>query len=205
MKGKIILLLFVFLITGTSCAEMTGSEISSGQTIVKTETSAGTVMTTESIKTTAIKTTESAELTERQIVEKVCNAIYGDYCDKSLIDDTIKHLTDNVERLSEKVSGEITSGEDAIEKARAVLIELGLSDWIERTESEFVTINGEKVKYQRKNEPYSVNFYDEYDACYIVPNPPSGVTDNGRNIASPAMPPYVILRKSDGKVLGVFV
>ncbi len=113
-------------------------------------------------------------------------------------------MTDRAEELSERVLGEIISEEDAVEKARSVLIELGLSDWIERTESEFVEIDGEKVRYQRRNEPYSVTFYDEYDACCVVPNAPSGITEDSRGVDTPAMPPYVIMRKSDGKVLGVF-
>lgn len=213
MKGKIILLSLVFFIMGTSCAETSESEISFSQTeeVITTSTSiltsTSSIRTTESIKTTTIEiqTTESAELIERQIVEDVCNAIYGNYYEKSVIDDTIMHLTDSAEKLSERVMGEITSEEDAIEKARAVLIELGVSDWIERTESEFIEIDGEKVKYQRSNEPYSVAFYDEYDACRVVPNPPAGITEDGRGIDTPALPPYVIMRISDGKVLGVFV
>lgn len=196
---------------GTSCAETSESEISFGQTeeIVTTETSTSTsgIQTTESSETTTIEiqTTESAELIERQIVEDVCNTIYDNYYEKSVIDDTIMHLTDSAEKLSERVMGEITSEEDAIEKARAVLIELGVSGWIERTESEFIEIDGEKVKYQRTSEPYSVTFYDEYNACWVMPNPPCGITEDGRGIDTPALPPYVIMRISDGKVLGVFV
>lgn len=208
MKGKFILLSLVFFIIGTSCAETSESEISFSQTeeIVTTETSISTstsgIQTTESIETstTCIPSAESDESAERQLLRDIeFNELHGSF------EDTIDIMISKAEMLSERVLGEITSEEDAIEKARAVLIELGVSDWIERTESEFVEIDGEKVKYQRTNEPYSVAFYDKYDACWVMPNPPSGITEDGRGVDTPAMPPYVIMRVSDGKVLGAFV
>lgn len=220
MRGKIILLSLIFFIVGTSCTEMSESEISFSQTeeIVTTETSISTsasiIQTTESIETTAIgiqttkaiettaieiHTTESDESAERQLLRDICfNELHDSF------EDTVDYMISKAEMLSDRVLGKITSEEDAIEKARAVLIELGMSDWIERTESEFVEIGGEKVKYQRRGKPYSVEFYDEYDVYYVVPNPPSGITEDGRGVDTPAMPPYVIMRKSDGKVLGVF-
>ncbi len=209
MKSKIILLSLAMLMM-TGCAETSESEISVSQAeeTVTTETS----MSTSSIKateqattsTTCIQSTESDESAERKIVEDVEKAMYGGYYEQSVVDNTVEYMTDRAEELSERVLGEIISEEDAIEKARSVLIELGNSDWLERTESEFVEIDGEKVKYQRRNKPYSVEFFDEYNACRVMPNPPSGITEDGRGVDTPAMPPYVIMRKSDGKVLGVF-
>ncbi|MDE6787923.1 MAG: hypothetical protein K2J47_01200 [Ruminococcus sp.] len=195
MKGKIILLSLVFFIMGTSCAETSESEISFSQTeeIVITETSIST-------STTCIPSAESDESAERQLLRDIeFNELHSSF------EDTIDIMISKAEMLSERVLGEITSEEDAIEKARAVLIELGVSDWIERTESEFVEIDGEKVKYQRTGEPYSVAFFDKYDACWVMPNPPSGITEDGRGVDTPAMSPYVIMRVSDGKVLGAFV
>lgn len=209
MKSKIILLSLALLMM-TGCAENSQSEISTSQAeeTVTTEisTSAISIQTTETAttSTTCIQSTESDKLAERKIVEDVEKAMYGGYYEQFLVDNTVEYMMDMAEKLSERVLGEITSEEDAIEKAKAVLIELGMSDWIERTESEFVEIDGEKVKYQRRNKSYSVEFFDEYDACQVVPNPPSGITEDGRDIDTPAMPPYVIMRKSDGKVLGVF-
>ncbi len=180
---------------GTSCAETSESEISFSQTeeIVITETSIST-------STTCIPSAESDESAERQLLRDIeFNELHSSF------EDTIDIMISKAEMLSERVLGEITSEEDAIEKARAVLIELGVSDWIERTESEFVEIDGEKVKYQRTGEPYSVAFFDKYDACWVMPNPPSGITEDGRGVDTPAMSPYVIMRVSDGKVLGAFV
>ena len=208
MKGKIILLSLVFFIMGTSCTEKSESEISFSQTeeIVKTEASISTsesdIQTTELIEasTTSIPSVEPDELAERQLLRDIeFNELHGSF------EDTIDIMISKAEMLSERVLGEITSEEDAIEKAREVLIELGALDWIERAESEFVEIDGEEVKYQRANEPYSVAFYDKYDACRVMPNPPLGITEDGRGVDTPAMPPYVIMRVSDGKVLGAFV
>ncbi len=190
----------------TGCAENSQSEISVSQAeeVTTTEISTSTGIQTTAPATTSTTSVPSPEQAERQLVADVCNAIYGGYYEQSVVDNTVEYITDMAEELSERVLGEITSEEDAIEKARAVLIELGMSDWIERAESEFVEIDGEKVKYQRRNKPYSVRFFDEYDACWVMPNPPSGITEDGRGVDTPAMPPYVIMRKSDGKVLGIF-
>ncbi len=209
MKRKIVLLSLAMLMT-TGCAETSESEISVSHTekniTTETSTSASSIQTPETAttSTTVIKPTETDIQAERKIVEDVEKAIYGGHYEQSLVDNTVDYMTDRAEKLSERVLGEIISEEDAVEKASSVLIKLGLSDWIERTESEFVEIDGEKVRYQRRNEPYSVTFYDEYDACRVVPNAPSEITEDGRGVDTPAMPPYVIMRKSDGKVLGVF-
>lgn len=202
MKTKFILLSLIFFLMGTGCSETSESEISVSQAeeIVTTETSVSTsnIQTTE-ITATSTTCVVSDELAEKQLLRDIYfNKLNGSF------EDTIDYMISKAEMLSERVLGEITSEEDAIEKARAVLIELGASDWIERTESEFVEIDGEKVRYQRRNKQYSVEFYDEYDACWVMPNPPSGITEDGRGVDTPAMPPYVIMRKSDGKVLGIF-
>lgn len=209
MKSKIVLLSLMLLML-TGCAENSQSEISVSQVeetvTTETSTSASSIQTTETAttSTTCIQSTESDKLAERKIVEDVEKAMYGGYYEQSLVDDTVEYMTDRAEELSERVLGEIISEEDAVEKARSVLIEMGESDLIERTESEFVEIDGQKVKYQRSNKPYSVEFFDEYDACWVKPNSPSGVTEDGKGIDSPSMMPYVIMRKSDGKVLGIF-
>lgn len=46
-------------------------------------------------------------------------------------------------------------------------------------------------------------FYDEYDVWLINPNSPSGIREDGVVFATPSMPPYVILRGADGKILAV--
>lgn len=198
MKDKLILLLLVLSMM-TGCAEISESEaiVSSTEEIVTTES----IETSETSIISNIQTTELSEMNERQLlIEIYCNELHGSSEDTNTID----YMISRADKLSERVLGEITSEEDAVEKAKTVFIELGLSDWIERAESEFVEIDGEKIKYQRRNKPYSVKFYDEYDACWVMPNPPAGVTEDGKEIDTPAMPPYVIIRKSDGKILGAF-
>ena len=48
----------------------------------------------------------------------------------------------------------------------------------------------------------AIEYYKEYDVWYINPNAPSGVTENGMKIATPSMPPYLLIRGEDGKILG---
>lgn len=191
----------------TGCAENSQSEVSVSQAeeVTTTEISTSTgAQTTAPASTTSIKTTEADVQAERQILEDVEKAMYGGYYTQFLVDDTVEYMADRAEELSERVLGEIISEEDAIAKARAVLIEIGDLPVIERAEADFVEIDGEKVKYQRLNEPYSVRFFDEYDACWVQLNMPSGITEDGKGIDYPSMMPYVVMRKSDGKVLGIF-
>ncbi|MCM1229520.1 MAG: hypothetical protein NC489_05270 [Ruminococcus flavefaciens] len=203
MKYRFILLSLA-LIMLTGCAENPQSEIpvSPAEKITTAETSTSTGTHTTAPATASTTSVPSPEMVERQILEDVEKALHGG--SQSLIDNTVEYMTGRVEELSERVLGEITSEEDAVEKARAVLIEIGDSAVIERAEADFVEIDGEKVKYQRRNKPYSVQFFDEYDACWVMPNPPAGITEDGRGVDTPAMPPYVIMRRSDGKVLGIF-
>ncbi len=118
--------------------------------------------------------------------------------------DTASYMREKAQELSGTLFGEITSEEDAIAKGRDVLLLIGAGDSVERAESEYVEIDGTLVKYQRDGEPWHVEHFPEYDAWRVTPALPSGVTEDGRFVAAPGQPPYVILRGADGAVLGVF-
>lgn len=118
--------------------------------------------------------------------------------------DTASYMREKAQELSGTLFGEITSEEDAIAKGRDVLLLIGAGDSVERAESEYVEIDGTLVKYQRDGEPWHVEHFPEYDAWRVTPALPSGVTEDGRFVAAPGQPPYVILHGADGAVLGVF-
>lgn len=118
--------------------------------------------------------------------------------------DTASYMREKAQEFSETLFGEITSEEDAIAKGRDVLMLIGAGDSVERAESEYVEIDGTLVKYQRDGEPWHVEHFPEYDAWRVTPALPSGVTEDGRFVAAPGQPPYIILRGADGAVLGVF-
>lgn len=155
-------------------------------------------------ETTTMKSSETNEYTEKQIVDAVCTDMYGCVPDFNDNSDHSEYLIGKAEELSKRILGEIVSEKDAEQKARAVLIDIGRENFIERIESDFVEVNGEKIKYQRDQPPYSVTFYEDYDAWLVIPHLPSGIREDGISFGTPGMPPYVIMRGSDGKVLGLF-
>ncbi len=118
--------------------------------------------------------------------------------------DTAAYMREKAQELSGTVFGEISSEEDAIAKGRDVLLLMGAEDFVERAESEYVEIDGEPVKYERDGAPWHTEYFSEYDTWRVTPALPSGMTEDGRYVAAPSQPPYVILRGADGAVLGVF-
>ncbi len=182
----IIISALVFSLTGVSCEKSIENRINPDKSVVS-------------------ETSQTSEYTEKQIVDAVCIDINGYVPDFDGNSDESEYMISKAEELSERVLGEIVSEKDAEQKARAVLIDIGMRDLIERIESDFVEVNGEKMKYQRDKPPYSVTFYEDYDAWLVMPNLLSGIREDGVSFATPGMPPYVIIRGSDGKVLGLFI
>ncbi len=146
--------------------------------------------------------TNLVDYTERQIVADICNELYG-FNEKDSFDHA-DYIMNIAEALPERSLGNIVSKEDAIQKARSVLIETEGAEYVERMESNFVELNEEKINYQRNNSTYDVTSYDEYDLWLININLPSGITKDGKSIITPGMTPYVMMRGSDGKVIAVF-
>ena len=140
-------------------------------------------------------------MTEMDALAAICMA---EGWTEELALDTASYMREKARELSGTLFGEITSEEDAIAKGRDVLMLIGAGDSVERAESEYVEIGGELVKYERDGEPWHVEHFPEYDAWRVTPALPSGVTEDGRFVAAPGQPPYVIMRGADGAVLGVF-
>ncbi|HHX57242.1 MAG TPA: hypothetical protein GX710_04415 [Clostridiales bacterium] len=212
---KIIALTLVIFIIGTACRRLgeNGVSINSAdnssnlESSKTTEAFMGETSTTESTETTKTSTdektaTKPTKYTEREIVEAVCIDLYGfNESDNFSYADYMMNIA---ETLSERFLGEVISEEDAIEKARSILVETVGAEYIESIESEFVELDGEYIRYQRNKPPYTVTFYEEYNAWLIMPNLPSGITEDGRTFGVPGMSPYVIMHGLDGKVLAVF-
>ncbi len=186
--------------------EITMSEIVVTESPETTVTSVNETTTMKSSETAVSDNSisETNEYTEKQIVDAVCTDIYGYVPDFKENSDHSEYLISKAEELSERILGEIVSEKDAEQKARTVLIDIGRENFIERIESDFVEVNGEKIKYQRDKPPYSVTFYEDYDAWLVITHLPSGIREDGISFGTPGMPPYVIMRGSDGKVLGIF-
>lgn len=201
---NIIISALVFSFIVTSCEKSDKKEVpidSADKSIISELDEIQEITMSEIVVT---KSPETNEYTEKQIVDAVCTDIYGYVPDFKDNIDHSEYLISNAEELSKRILGKIVSEKDAKQKARAVLIDIGRENFIERIESDFVEVNGEKMKYQRDKPPYSVTFYEDYDAWLVIPHLPSGIREDGISFGTPGMPPYVIMRGSDGKVLGIF-
>lgn len=156
--------------------------------------------------TTNAATTETAtEDTERKILESVCIEMYGKIPPSYEYKDRVEYLMETAKTLTDKYSHSVADKDDLIEQARSIWIEILGSDYIERIESEYIEMDGELLKYERNVPPYTVEYYDAYDVWYINPNAPSGVTENGIKFGTPSMPPYLLIRGEDGKILGALI
>ncbi|MDE6780621.1 MAG: hypothetical protein K2J40_04080 [Ruminococcus sp.] len=204
MKNKIkILLVMAFLSVTAGCE--------------RTET-AEQVMTTETTVYTETVTTVAAaqaEYTERQIVEAICIDMYGKMFEpyeamgenNKIIEyeNDADYLIKNAEKLPKRCLGRISGEEDLTEKARTVFMEISGTEFVEETESEYRDFDGVKMKFERDNPPYRIKYYEDYDVWYIVPTAPSGTREDGVKFAVILdFPPYLLVRGSDGVILGAF-
>lgn len=127
---------------------------------------------------------------DREIVEAVWTEIQG--TDSVWDGEGIDYIGEDMklaEALSGKLFGSITSEEDAKEKGSAAIIELNGS-----SESE-------------NERPFEAKFFEKYNVWLVNGTPPLGYVDSeGKEYPVPCSLPYVIMRKSDGKVLayGIF-
>ncbi len=210
----LILLLSAFLFAAIGCknspeAVQTESPAETVTTIQITATNTATTThqtTTATIVTTTVATTETTtKHTEREILESVCIEMYGEIPPSYEYKDHVEYLMETAKTLPDKYSHSVADKDDLIEQARNIWIEILGSDYIERIESEYIEIDGELVKYERNIPPYTVEYYDAYDVWYINPNAPSGITEKGTIVATPSMPPYLIIRGENGKVIGALI
>lgn len=197
------LLLLSLSVSTVGCGNPSTSSLSS-QIEPDTTTEVKATQTTTA-KTTAELTQENPDYNQRQILEAICIDMYGTVPPFSEDDDHVDYLMNTAEYVSEEPLGSIADNEDAIEKARMVWIEYLGSDYIESIESDYIEVNGESMHYERENPPYDVNYYDEYDIWFVKPIYPSGIREDGVEFATPGMSPYLIIRGSDGKILGALL
>ena len=202
----------------TTTQQPTTPQITSTETITTQQPTTPQITSTETITiqetTTAVITETTTEDTEIEILEFISIEMYGYLVEDLKIFDGTQHITyknhayylkDKAEPYSDSLYGQITCEEDVIKIAREIFaIECG-DEFVEQIESEYIEMDGELVKYERDVPPYTVEYYDEYDVWYINPNAPSGVTENGMKIATPSMPPYLLIRGEDGKILGALI
>ena len=191
--------------TATTATETTTTQQTTTTfTITTTVATANETITTQQTTTaTTVEITETAVGdTEREILESVCIEMFGEIPPSSQYKDRVEYLIETAKTLPDKYSHSVADKDDLIEQARNIWIERLGSEYIEEIESEYIELDGELVKYERNIPAYTVEYYDEYDVWYINPNAPSGVTENGIKFGTPSMPPYLLIRGEDGKILG---
>lgn len=224
-KGMgISLLLSAILSITASCGNDSVSSSSNDEVesnIITTTTESEQTTTTLSTSTestectTSETTTDSAEYAERQIVEAICIDLHGGMFEPYTVlgensklieyENDADYLIQNAKTISERCLGNISDKEDAIEKARAVWKEILDAKYIEKVESEYVDVDGVKMKYERRKPPYAVKYYEEYDVWYVVPTAPSGTREDGVSFdVIWDCPPYLLIRGEDGMILGSF-
>ena len=172
-----------------------------------TEITAST--TTFSVKnniTTTIPNVINENCDDRKIVEEYYKSSMGDYDESSepYIQENIDHLIDSTDLLAEKLLGIITSEEDALKKGKDVLIEIKGQEYIDEHESDYFLHNGKNVKFIRDNPPFIAKYYDEYDIWQVIAVLRTGKTEDGNTVVTTGTSPYVLIRGSDGKVVGIY-
>ena len=145
--------------------------------------------------------------TEKQLVKEILlidDLYYSEENAEEHAEKDAELMVNNAEPFSEISLGSITSEEDAKEKGRSIFIEWLGQKFVDDLESDFVIRDENPIKFERDDPPYSVTYYEKYDAWIIKTDLRSGKTEDGGWIATPGSPRYVILRGSDGKVLAVY-
>ncbi|MEE0264419.1 MAG: hypothetical protein UD936_02235 [Acutalibacteraceae bacterium] len=125
-------------------------------------------------------TTEADESAELKIVEELYSHVWA-HSGVAVYDNSMN----DVDKLSDKYLGAISSEEDAVEKGQAALIEL----------------------YGRKESDYEyVAEYKEEYGVWVVKSvfPPGRTDENGVSYGYVGTKPYIVIRESDGKALGTF-
>ncbi|MDE6088166.1 MAG: hypothetical protein K2G25_07240 [Oscillospiraceae bacterium] len=186
--------------TITSTSTVTTSTTETTTTIHTTIATTATTSTTTT--TTTTDTTENVEkIADKQLVKAILMKYYEYYTEEQAQEEA-DWMVDSAEPYSP--TGSIYSEEDAIEKARAILIEDMWQDYIDSIERDFTIYEGQEIKVERDYPPYTVTYYEEYDAWLVFTHPLSGkLVDTSVILATPGTFPYVILRGNDGKVLGI--
>ena len=227
--NKLALLSVFLLISLNSCGRIDkatlskneASVISSVDTTYKPSTDVSTTasvlqtQTTEKIPETTTKVTTVTTLleTDKTFEEwtesemETIKLLYMDVfnCHEEEANSFIWKMLDASKKYRNNVFGEIVSEEDAKEKGKIVISQMYGEDFIADLESDYVILNGEQIKIERENPPYSVTYYEQYDVWTVIPICKSGKAENGKYIASPNEMSYVAMSASDGKVLAILI
>lgn len=179
------------------------------------ETTEATVTESETIPETESETQDSSEYAqERKLMEDFCTEFHGALISPYpvlIAENTLYNFENEAvwflyeaEKFPERILGTITSEEDLIAKARPLFIERMGEKYINHIESDYVDVDGVKMKYERMYPPYGTEYYEKFDIWYIQTNAPMGTREDGVMFATPAQPPYFLIRGSDGKIMGYF-
>ena len=179
------------------------------------ETTEATVTESETIPETESETQDSSEYAqERKLMEDFCTEFHGALISPYpvlIAENTLYNFENEAvwflyeaEKFPERILGTITSEEDLITKVRPLFIEKKGEEYINHIESDYVDVDGVKMKYERMYPPYGTEYYEKFDIWYIQTNAPMGTREDGVKFATPAQPPYFLIRGSDGKIMGYF-
>ncbi len=227
-RSQIFLFVFLFCIIVTACEKKSEENLTE---ITATKNSPAiltdeelTEATNFAVKTSIISSTSSTAMmhesttsiitaiddeknAEKQLVKEILlidDPYYPDENAEEYAEKDAELMVNSAEPFSEISLGSITSEEDAKEKGRSIFIEWLGQKFVDDLESDFVISNEEPIEFERDDLPYSVTYYEKYDAWIIKTDLRSGKTQDGEWIATPGSPRCVILRGSDGKVLAVY-
>ncbi|MBR1555791.1 MAG: hypothetical protein IJ644_10450 [Oscillospiraceae bacterium] len=208
---------FCLLISGCSESVPETAEIPVTETETVPETTEAPETESETTPETESEseTQDSAEYEEeRKLMEDFCTEFHGALispypvliAENTLYDyeNEAVFLLHEAEKFPERILGTITSEEDLIEKVRPLFIEKEGEDYINHIESDYVDVDGVKMKYERMYPPYGTEYYEKFDIWYIQTNAPMGTREDGVMFATPAQPPWFLIRGSDGKIMGYF-
>ncbi len=117
--------------------------------------------------------------------------------------DEADFLTSSAEKLENRFLGEIVDENDLIAKAREVFAFCLGDSYIAYVERETAKYEGVEMKLERSNPPYRTEFYEDSGVWFITTLPPSGKLENGKGVdVIWDNPPFLLIRGSDGKIIG---
>lgn len=208
-------LMVIFCSAAAACGEYSDAPASDSvqfQTSTTAETtSAATTAASAATAASTSVTAATQPVTEpatadmvRAGLEAVCTDRYGSVVPFRGDQDMVDGYIQMAESFSGFAYGPINSEEDAIAAVRQAFLECGCADAVERAEAEYIEYQGEMHQFTRINPPYRAQYYEEYDLWTAGTTGRFGVLDNGVQINSAGTYPYLIMRGSDGTVIGAF-
>lgn len=186
MKKRLnfIIIASLLIVAGTSCNKADKEINLSSDSITATDSTEiiTSTVATEPPTLATENATEDDQGAEIEIVEDIYKQFWG-HTDLSYSDSS--YYMDRMDELSNKYLGTITSENDAIEKGKTAIFELYPS--------------------AENYYSYEAEFNDEHNVWVVKGAfPPAKENPDGTMTATIGTRPIVVIRKSDGKVLGAF-